>query len=211
MDADHPGNLESFARCFTVDASERERFIADARGERGEAGPKGDTGPMPKHEWQGTKLRFEQPDGKWGKLTDLKGATGKDGDAGRVVVVGRSGGSSGGIGSLLPGAPSTEPTGLAVVQGGQWVNLAWPAFIQIIAGAVDMGVEMSRRSDFVGENIIYRGEAAPGSSESSPVWRIKRIEFVNGFDGKQDIDEKWAGGNADFVNAWVDRATLGYV
>ncbi len=202
-------NLVLRKRQQEVDATERERFLATAKGDTGEAGPKGDTGPMPAHQWQGTKLRFEQPDGKWGKLTDLKGTTGKEGDAGRTVVIGR-GGSSGGMGNLLPGAPSTEPTGLAVVQGGQWVNLAWPAFIQIIAGAVDMGVELSRRSDFVGENVIYRGEAQPGASESSPVWRIKRIEFVNGSDGKQDIDEKWAGGNADFTNAWSTRNTLEY-
>jgi hypothetical protein len=115
------------------------------------------------------------------------------------------------MGNLLPGASNVEPTGIAVVQGGQWVNLSWPAFIQTIAGAIDMGVELSRRSDFVGETIIYRGESAPGSAESASVWRIKRIEFVTGGDGKQDIQEKWANGNADFTNAWIDRSTLEYV
>ena len=203
-------NLVLRKRQQEVDASERAAFLAEARGERGEAGPKGDTGPMPAHQWKGTTLRFEQPNGTWGKFVDLKGAAGKEGDAGRTVIVGRSGSSSGGIGSLLPGASNTEPTGIAVVQGGQWVNLSWPAFIQIIAGAVDMGVELSRRLDFVGENTIYRGEAQPGASESSPVWRIKQITFFTGPDGKQDIDEKWAGGNADFSNAWSTRSTLEY-
>ena len=61
-----------------VDASERSRFLADAKGDPGPQGPKGDTGPAPAHEWQGTKLRFQQPDGKWGKYTDLKGRDGKE-------------------------------------------------------------------------------------------------------------------------------------
>jgi hypothetical protein len=191
-----------------VDASERAAFLAGAKGE---PGPKGDTGPMPAHEWKGTTLRFEQPNGTWGKFVDLKGATGKDGAAGRTVVISRGGSSGGGVGSLLPGAPNVEPTGIAVVQGGQWVNLSWPAFIQTIAGAVDVGVEMARRTDFIGESLMYRGEAVPGSLESASVWRVKRIAFVTGPDGKQDIIEKWAAGNADFVNAWSDRATLEYV
>lgn len=204
-------NLLLRKRQRDVDASERQRFIAEAKGERGDPGPQGETGPMPSHEWQGTKLRFEQPDGTWGKLTDLKGEPGKEGAAGRTVVVARGGGSSGGMGSLLPGAPNTEPTGIAVVQGERWVNLSWTSFIQIIAGAVDMGAELSRRSDFVGESIIYRGEAAPGSLESDSVWRIKKITFVVDADGKQDIDEKWAGGNADFTNAWSARTSLEYI
>ena len=73
-----------------------------------------------------------------------------------------------------------------------------------------MGVELSRRSDFVGDTAIYRGEAAPGASESAAVWRIKRIDFVSGGDGKQDVNEKWAGGNANYDKVWADRASLEY-
>lgn len=176
---------------------------AGIRGAAGKQGPKGDTGPMPRHEWSGTKLRFEKPDGTFGKFVDLKGDKGEEGRGG-VVVVG--GGRSSGIGSLLPGSPSVEPAGLAVIQGGQWVNLPWSAFISSVAGAVDMGVEMARRTDFVGETIVYRGEAAPGSAESAPAWRIKRIEFAP--DG--DVSETWANGAADFAHAWSDRGTLIY-
>ena len=46
---------------------------------------KGDKGDIPKHEWKGTKLRFESPDGKWGKLIDLKG---KDGASSRWLSPG---------------------------------------------------------------------------------------------------------------------------
>lgn len=172
-------------------------------GPQGDKGEKGDTGPAPAHEWQGTALRFKKPDGKWGKAVDLKGEKGSNGG----IIVRAGGSSSGGsMADLLPGNPNLAPTGIAIVQAGQWVNLPWEAFIQTIAGAVDMGVELSRRSDFVGETIIYRGEAAPGTAESAAVWRIKRIEFAP--DG--DVTETWAGGNANFDKAWVDRTTLGY-
>ena len=41
------------------------------RGPQGEKGEKGDKGDKPKHEWEGTKLRFENPDGTWGRFVDL--------------------------------------------------------------------------------------------------------------------------------------------
>ena len=51
-------------------------------------------GPVPKHEWQGTKLRFQQTDSKWGKWTDLQGKPGKAGSGGGVFVGGSTGGGS---------------------------------------------------------------------------------------------------------------------
>ena len=42
-------------------------------------GPKGDTGSIPKHEWDDTSLRFENQDGSWGKFVDLKGDKGDSG------------------------------------------------------------------------------------------------------------------------------------
>lgn len=47
----------------------------------------GDKGDKPNHEWNGTKLRFEKPDGGWGKYVDLKG---KDGQSGRSIFGGMS-------------------------------------------------------------------------------------------------------------------------
>lgn len=180
---------------------------AGARGPKGEQGPQGETGPAPDHKWAGTKLAFKKPDGKWGKAVDLKG---EKGDEGRGGIISIGGGRASGIGNLLPGAPNVEPAGIAVLQGGQWVNLNWPSFIAAIAGAIDMGAEMSRRADFVGDALMYRGEAAPGSAESAPAWRIKQIQFITGPDGKMDIVEKWAGGTADFTQIWDDRSSLGY-
>ncbi|PKO27969.1 MAG: hypothetical protein CVU32_01805 [Betaproteobacteria bacterium HGW-Betaproteobacteria-5] len=177
------------------------------RGEAGEPGPKGDMGPMPDHKWTGTKLTFQKPDGKWGKAVDLKG---DKGDAGGLVVV-RGGGSSTGIGDLLPGNPNVEPAAIVVQQGSQLVSLGWSAFVQSVITAADMTSELSRRADFVGDTILYRGEAAPGADENAAVWKIKRVEFVVVPDGKTDILEKFASGTADFVNAWSDRAALEYL
>ena len=49
-----------------ADASERERFLAQAKGDtgpKGERGLPGAPGRPPLHEWLGTSLRFELPVG----------------------------------------------------------------------------------------------------------------------------------------------------
>lgn len=58
------------------------------QGPQGAPGPKGDTGDIgpagadgapglpPEHEWQGTALRFKEPDGSWGQAVDLRGPAG---------------------------------------------------------------------------------------------------------------------------------------
>lgn len=63
-------------------------------GERGPAGPPGPSGPAPEHRWDGTKLQFQKPDGKWGAKVDLKG---KPGAPGRTSGGGYGGGSSSGV------------------------------------------------------------------------------------------------------------------
>lgn len=59
------------------------------KGATGNPGPKGDTGDAgpagadgapglpPEHEWQGTQLRFKEPDGSWGQFIDLRGPQGE--------------------------------------------------------------------------------------------------------------------------------------
>ena len=61
----------------------------------------------------------------------------------------------------------------------------------------------AKRTDFVGDDVIYKGEAEPGSSESDAVWRISKITFVD-----EDATEQWAEGNASFDKMWSSR--LGY-
>lgn len=49
------------------------------KGEQGNPGLQGEQGrmgPIPNHEWEGTKLRFELPTGEWGEFVDLVGPEG---------------------------------------------------------------------------------------------------------------------------------------
>jgi hypothetical protein len=74
------------------------------RGPVGPPGPSGDIGPMPQHEWDGTKLRFEQEPGQWGRYVDLKGDKGESGDGGGVF-----GGTNGAL--IIPEVNAWDPSG----------------------------------------------------------------------------------------------------
>jgi hypothetical protein len=81
----------------------------------GAVGPQGET---PAHEWQGTALRFENPDGTWGDPVDLKG---QPGDTGPQGLMG-SQGAQGAIGPQGPQGPegpqgTQGPTGTTGPQG----------------------------------------------------------------------------------------------
>lgn len=79
---------------------------------------------------------------------------------------------------------------------------------QLIFGSPDdvMPPVYAARTDFVTANLAYVGEALPGTLESAPSWRIKRLTL--GLD--DDVVTEWADGNANFDNVWNDRATLSY-
>jgi len=64
----------------------------------------------------------------------------------------------------------------------------------------------AKRVDFLSETLLYKGEAETGASESSPLWRVRKI--VIGPDG--DVTQTWANGNSNFTNRWTDRLTLTY-
>jgi hypothetical protein len=49
------------------------------QGDPGDPGPVGPRGPAPGHEWEGTSVRFQNPDGSWGGFTDFKGPPGDPG------------------------------------------------------------------------------------------------------------------------------------
>lgn len=59
-----------------------ERGFQGLVGKDGDRGVRGPIGPIPRHEWRGTELRFEEPDGSWGKWTDLRGPRGYAGGGG---------------------------------------------------------------------------------------------------------------------------------
>ena len=124
-----------------------------------------------------------------------------------VVDEGRQG-PPGKIGTLetLPASQVQSADEVVAKQNGEWVRLSWDSLMAATSEAATMAV-FSTRTDFVTELLMYRGEAAPGSVESDPVWRIKRIEF--GLDG--DVTECWAGGSAGFSYRWSERDSLTYL
>lgn len=64
----------------------------------------------------------------------------------------------------------------------------------------------AKRTDFVGDDAIYKGKAEPGSLESDPVWRISKITFVG-----EDIFETWADGDSLFNKQWSNRESYNYI
>ena len=73
-------------------------------------------------------------------------------------------------------------------------------------GAIEGDEVLSKRTDFVGETTIYKGEAQVGASEGSAVWRIRQL--LIGVDG--DVTEIWAGGTALYDKVWTNRLTYSY-
>lgn len=66
-------------------------------------------------------------------------------------------------------------------------------------------VEQSTRVDEASSTVTYFGFAAVGSSESSSVWKIKRLS-VSGSITKLE----YADGNINYDNNWSNRASLSY-
>lgn len=91
-------------RQFEFDLPEGKRGLRGSRGERGsdgvsivgEQGEQGAIGPMPRHKWEGTKIRFEIAPDEWGKAVDLQGPKGKSGQ----VFVGGGSGEATGVGAV---------------------------------------------------------------------------------------------------------------
>ena len=54
-------------------------------------------------------------------------------------------------------------------------------------------------------HLLYAGYASPGSSDSDAVWQIQYLTWVNG-----KLTKLRFAGNAEFNQAWVNRASLVY-
>lgn len=74
--------------------------------------------------------------------------------------------------------------------------------------ALEMGTSLALKYDQDADppTFAYLGQAVPGTSGASGLWRIQKLTF--GVDG--DVVTLWADGNADFDNVWNDRASLTY-
>jgi hypothetical protein len=81
----------------------------------------------------------------------------------------------------------------------------------IVLSALEDSIEtrsmaMKKAVDEASTTVTYFGEAIPGTSLSSALWRIKRLTVS----GTVTITE-WADGNGNFDNVWNDRASLTYL
>lgn len=91
-----------------LDAQRQVAALLKAKGEPGPPGPQGPKGDKPAHEWKGTALRFENPDGTWGDAVDLRGPKGSRGASG--------GGGGSGIGVLQDVSLPVLDTDYLVIQ-----------------------------------------------------------------------------------------------
>lgn len=66
----------------------------------------------------------------------------------------------------------------------------------------------AQQVDFINDDLLYRGEAVPGTATSAALWRIRRITIDNS--GEGDVVTTWAGGTADFDKIWDNRLGLTY-
>ena len=58
--------------------------------------------------------------------------------------------------------------------------------------------------DEASATVSYIGEAAPASSTSAAVWRIRKLDTTSG------VNLLYADGNTRFDNVWDNRASLTY-
>lgn len=139
-----------------------------ARGERGPAGPRGpagrdgvdgkdgERGPAPEHQWKGTKLRFQKPDGDWGKYVDLKGERGAAGTRGGSFGTGGGGWSPDNLGA----ASNDIPEAFVVRQAGAWVIASYEQMATWLGGAGPVldGALLTENGDTLvtedGDNIV---------------------------------------------------------
>lgn len=116
------------------------RGLKGDKGDRGPDGEKGEIGPMPDHQWRDTSLRFQDPDGTWGRYVNLKGEKGDPG------IPGSSGGGLSRITAskvevaTLPGATYNNVQEVinvmlspGIITGGEVTQLS-PTVVRITGG-----------------------------------------------------------------------------
>ena len=70
---------------------------------------------------------------------------------------------------------------------------------------ITKGRYMKRLIDEVDDNILYIGEAAPGSADDESVWAIRKVQFIG-----DDIAITWANSVNTYNNRWDMRLNYTY-
>lgn len=169
---------------------EGEQGRAGEVGPAGPPGPKGDPGPTPRHKWNGTKLSFEDPDGKFSRAVDLRGPGGGRGAAAKTSY-----------GSINLNGTDLEFRKLGAMGPDTIVDLS-----SLAGGSVE--VNNAQRTDEVGDT-IYIGDAVPGTINAAALWRIKRVVFTKTGPDTDSVTT-WANGSETRDRVWNDRLTESY-
>lgn len=187
--------------------------LTGEKGEKGDLGPRGHKGDRGE---QGV-IGEQGPPGKDGEVPDLApylNKVSKDFESWRNIV-NRQLSSIGGGGSTnilqmddVEFKKRHEIEGDAILIFDSAKNkFVSESFLDILDRLkAELEVQYDRRIDVSG-SYTYIGEAAPGTSESSALWRIKRVEDIN---DEGDTDIIWANGSADFDKQWDQRLTYNY-
>ena len=128
----------------------------------------------------------------------LKGDKGEKGDPGPP---GRSGGRSASVKDTY-GSIELNGTSLEFKKQGA---LGPDLSVDLAPIATGEEVLAKRIDEESGGDVIYIGEAQPGTADSAALWRIRRITFTVDGDGDTDGDIEWANGAANFDRVWNDH------
>jgi hypothetical protein len=142
-----------------------------------------------------------------------RGATGDKGDTGATGTAGTSGLAGIDGSDMLTGA-GDPASGLGTVgdvyvdadSGNIWLKTGASTWTFQGSGTE---VALATQVDFAvagPPEIIYKGEASPGTTTASAAWRIQRITIQT----DDDASFEWADGNATMDNIWNNRAALSY-
>lgn len=140
---------------------------------RGPQGEQGDTGPA--------------------GGTGASGSDGTDGDDGNQHFVG-NGTPSNGLGN--DGDVYTDAD-----NGDIYLKIAGSWSLQGSPGSVTLTTRTDTIDPDVVPTVTYRGDALPGTAESSPTWRIQRMTQQS----DRDIEILFEDGDDDFNNRWDQR------
>ncbi len=113
----------------------------------------------------------------------------------------------------LPGKPTTFIAPSPYMGGGADGKSAYQSWLKLgntgtetdFINYLRMPMFYDTRIDEASDSTTYIGKAATGSSDSEPVWQIKRIT-ISGV----ETSIEWADGSAGFDQVWDDRAGLSY-
>lgn len=161
------------------------------QGPKGDKGDKGDIGPVPRHKWDGSRLAFEGPDGKFGRAVELRGPGGGRGGVGTKEQ----------YGSIALNGTNLEFKKLGAMGPDTVVDLS-----SLAGGSGE--VNNAQRVDEVGD-VMYIGDAVPGTADGDALWRIKRLTFT--YSGAEtDIVTAWANGSEVRDRVWNNRLSESY-